>query len=315
MCRQFAGRAVYIAGESYGGVLVPMFANAILDVNKKTKGNSKKINIKGVMVGNGQHSVKLVDNSYSQYVCRHALVDPKLCKKVHRACGDRKFVRPHTWKKLPAHEKRNTKRPSARCRRLHQKVENCVDESGVNPYNIYAKCATCPPDCTSKRKARYKKDKHGCNTVDCTSQKGTGAFFNSPAVRKAFHVHPKAKNWCLCNSVRRAGYKQSKGIGMDLVPVYARLMKHIKVGIYHGDADTNCNFMQGFDFVQAISKHAGGLRTPFKFWKVNSQVAGSVTKWSKLMFTTIKGAGHMAPHDKPAEALHMLESFLTGREI
>merc|ERR1712100_87494 len=52
---KFKGRPVYIAGESYGGVLVPMFASAVIQGNSRSKGH-KKINLSGIVVGNGQHS-------------------------------------------------------------------------------------------------------------------------------------------------------------------------------------------------------------------------------------------------------------------
>ena len=42
----------YIAGESYGGIYVPMLAYKIVEYNKNLK-ESQKINLKGILVGNG----------------------------------------------------------------------------------------------------------------------------------------------------------------------------------------------------------------------------------------------------------------------
>ena len=42
----------YISGESYGGIYVPTLAYKIVEYNKKMP-ISKKINLKGILVGNG----------------------------------------------------------------------------------------------------------------------------------------------------------------------------------------------------------------------------------------------------------------------
>ncbi|RXG71952.1 Lysosomal protective protein [Armadillidium vulgare] len=44
-------------------------------------------------------------------------------------------------------------------------------------------------------------------------------------------------------------------------------------------------------------------------WYVNGQIAGYTKKLDLLDTVTIRGSGHMVPTDKPAEALHMIDSF------
>ena len=48
----YKGREFYIAGESYAGIYIPMLAYNIIMYNKKVV-ESKKINLKGILVGNG----------------------------------------------------------------------------------------------------------------------------------------------------------------------------------------------------------------------------------------------------------------------
>jgi carboxypeptidase C (cathepsin A) len=43
--------------------------------------------------------------------------------------------------------------------------------------------------------------------------------------------------------------------------------------------------------------------------------AGDTKSFGKLSFVTIEDAGHMVPYDKPVESLHMLTSWLEGKDL
>lgn len=78
--------------------------------------------------------------------------------------------------------------------------------------------------------------------------------------------------------------------------------------IYNGDIDVICNFMSGEWFVDDLGLP---LLDYYKEWQLNQQVAGYIKKFENLTFATIKGAGHMAAADKPAEAL--FSQYLNSR--
>jgi carboxypeptidase C (cathepsin A) len=46
-----------------------------------------------------------------------------------------------------------------------------------------------------------------------------------------------------------------------------------------------------------------------------TQVAGYVVQYAGLSYATIRGAGHMVPTNKPAQALWMFQRFLAGEEL
>lgn len=50
-------------------------------------------------------------------------------------------------------------------------------------------------------------------------------------------------------------------------------------------------------------------------WTVDGHKAGVTRSAEGLTFATIDGAGHMVPHDKPAEALALLQRWLAKEEI
>jgi len=49
----FKGNDLYLSGESYGGIYIPMLALGIVEYNNKQTDATKKLNLKGMMVGNG----------------------------------------------------------------------------------------------------------------------------------------------------------------------------------------------------------------------------------------------------------------------
>ena len=50
-------------------------------------------------------------------------------------------------------------------------------------------------------------------------------------------------------------------------------------------------------------------------WHWDDQVAGFTVTYSGLCYVTVRGAGHMVPQLKPAEALHMFKSWLEGKHL
>jgi len=54
---------------------------------------------------------------------------------------------------------------------------------------------------------------------------------------------------------------------------------------------------------------------PLRPWMVDGNVVGETRGAKGLSFTTIYGAGHMAPGDKPKESLEMLSRWLKGEEF
>ena len=50
-------------------------------------------------------------------------------------------------------------------------------------------------------------------------------------------------------------------------------------------------------------------------WKVDGRVAGLTRSAEGLTFATVDGAGHMVPHDKPAEALELVKRWLAKEAL
>jgi cathepsin A (carboxypeptidase C) len=68
--KSYRGREFYLAGESYGGRYLPVFASAVVDGNPilKSKGLTP-INLKGVLIGNGITDAYAAQEAYYSYQC------------------------------------------------------------------------------------------------------------------------------------------------------------------------------------------------------------------------------------------------------
>ncbi|RXG71954.1 hypothetical protein Avbf_03026 [Armadillidium vulgare] len=86
---------------------------------------------------------------------------------------------------------------------------------------------------------------------------------------------------------------------------------NIRGVLYNGDVDMACNFLGNQWDIEELEFEDLG---PSYQWHVNGQIAGFVKRYELLDFVTVKGSGHMVPTDKPAEALHLIDSFVKNQD-
>ncbi|SGZ17102.1 BQ5605_C020g09095 [Microbotryum silenes-dioicae] len=88
---KFGGRPFFIAGESYAGRYIPVFADYIVTQNLKNELNGKpKINLQGVLIGNGFTNPKMQYGAYFPTGCTNSTgygpyVDAKDCASMAAA--------------------------------------------------------------------------------------------------------------------------------------------------------------------------------------------------------------------------------------
>ncbi|KAF8879930.1 Alpha/Beta hydrolase protein [Infundibulicybe gibba] len=74
---QFKGRPFHMAGESYGGRYLPLFASAVYDQNTKlVEAGMSTINLTSIMIGNGMTDSFAMTLSYFDIQCTSASVAP-----------------------------------------------------------------------------------------------------------------------------------------------------------------------------------------------------------------------------------------------
>lgn len=316
---EFAQNDFFITGESYGGVYVPTLAARIMEDNT--------FNFKGFAVGNGLTDYTLNGNSLIYFGYYHGLFGSKLWGKLLSSC----------CAGSPDKNRCNfVENTDPDCRNLINEAMSVIGQ--LNMYNLYAECYRGPSTNNSRLQSLYdprisllskpnvtlnaqmrklsvmSKEEVGV-VPPCIDATGATNYLNRPAVRKSLHIPPSLPTWAICSGT--INYIKQY---MTMKDVYKKLISANKyrILVYNGDVDMACNFLGDQWFVDSL-----GLKVvkPWGAWMYkekdgSKQVAGFRQIYeNNVAFTTIKGAGHMVPTDKPIPALDMFTSFLQYKDF
>lgn len=282
----------YISGESYAGIYVPTLANRIVQGNRAGQSN---INLVGIAVGNGvTDPVADADmNNLFPFAYGHALYPTQLNDQIQIVCG---------------------KNPnSVACQSLTNQVYNIFNLNLLNIYDIYGPCYHQRPLTIShKLKGHENKFKliKPASEVPCINSRKAELWLNTAAVKSAIHVRNNIK-WEICSTVINENYNHDI---LSMLPIYTNLVANgIRVMIYSGDTDASVPYT-GTQYW--TSRFGGQPISLWQPWFLDSQVAGFETIYpNDFRFVTIRGAGHMVPQFRPAEAYLMFSKWLKGENL
>ncbi|KAF9444794.1 serine carboxypeptidase [Macrolepiota fuliginosa MF-IS2] len=299
---QFKGRAFHMAGESYGGRYLPLFASAVYDQNAVlVEAGLAPINLTSAMIGNGLTDSFTTLLSYYDAQCTPALFEPVLDIST---CVDmkHKLERCDRWMRkacISHFDKIDCDAAYNYCGTTY------VDPyyfSGKNPYDISKMC-----DGSVEETLCYPQTVH------------ISKFLSDPANRAMLGVDPSIKgNFTSCNMDIETSFILS---GDFLHPttdyVAALLERGVRVLIYVGAYDWICNFVGNERWTLGMDwsgKEEFGA-TKKREWLVDGKRAGVTRSARGLTYATIDGAGHMVPYDKPKEALEMVQRWMAKEEL
>lgn len=301
----------YISGESYGGIYVPTLAYNIIQYNKNQP-ESQKINLKGILVGNG-----VADWDYDtepatiDFAFSHHLYSYEIRKDFNKYCI------------LEYDEEK--------CADVEELIDNKLD--GINIYDYLRECAVPTTsngeiDRNSKyfKYARFyfknkkfnqnrnllMKNEKEKNDVPCFDDSNVEKYFNRADVQSALHVEAK-REWQVCSDEVGDRYEmQDKGS----IWTYPTLIKEgLRILVYSGDTDAIVPFNGNQAWIHNLKLE---IESPWRQWRAygdKDNVSGYVIKYKGLTFCTVKGTGHMAPQWKPKESYYMFSQFLIGEDF
>lgn len=151
-------------------------------------------------------------------------------------------------------------------------------------------------------------------------------FLNRDDVRKALHVEKAfgdEEGWSMCSD--KINYSPSDTEKPQMY-LYEELIKRgrkagsdLKMMVFSGDDDSVCSTASTQYWIYNVGAEPkkDKLWNP---WKFENQTAGFITDFdlgsaddsSSFTFVTVHGAGHEVPAYRPAEALSMFKSYLSG---
>ncbi|KAL2512164.1 Serine carboxypeptidase-like 40 [Abeliophyllum distichum] len=268
-------RDFYISGESYAGYYIPELADVIVNRNKKAHSTSK-IQLKGIMIGNGIMNEATDAKGLADFLWSHALISDE------------------TYQGLTGH----CKPGSSKC--------GSIDEAEIGDldfYNIYA------PLCSSSFKLSNTTRKHV--GYDPCESKYVYSYLNLHQVQKALHANRTklSYNWELCSAVINY-WKDSPS---TMFPIYRRLMASgLRILLFSGDVDavvsvTGTRYSIGAMNLKVIK--------PWRPWLDETfELAGYRVVYDGLTFATVRGAGHQILGFDPCSDYYVY-SYLNTIEV
>ncbi|GAA5905405.1 S10 family peptidase [Sporobolomyces salmoneus] len=310
---RFANNEFHIAGESYGGRYVPLFADYILKENEKLKTSSKDdlkpINLVSILVGNGFTDPKTQYGSYIPTVCTNStgygpFLDEPTCDKMRET--------------LP------------RCQSL---VQECYDDPASA-----TKCSTAFQYCENSQSGPY--DKTGRSPYDMEKfgeyeeNEWIESWLNSEAVRKELgvdlepHRHGGGiKKFKGCSNKVGFRFTISGDQARPSFPAVSHLVNNgIAALFYSGKKDFICNWSGNEEWTSNLSWTGSKFfrAEPLRPWYASpelaragneTQQAGEYRKYGNLAFAIVDDSGHFVPYDHPVEALAMFNQWTRERKV
>ncbi|XP_005102723.1 lysosomal protective protein-like [Aplysia californica] len=192
-------------------------------------------------------------------------------------------------------------------------------ESGLDPYNIYAKRAG-GVNTTSKLNISSRRDWWPLLGDKDNSYQGTThsfsdesvlvTYMNRPDVKKALHVPPGLPNWVLCSNLP---YTRIYDTMKD---IYQMLHGMMHIMVYNGDLDMVCNYLGDEWFVESFGLAKAGARKPWLYPDSDStkQVGGFRKDYSgNVRLVTVTNQGKLC---KCSQTLsEIINNSLTGSLI
>ncbi|KAK4684296.1 hypothetical protein P7C73_g5896, partial [Tremellales sp. Uapishka_1] len=301
--KEFEGRDFHMAGESYGGRYLPVFASAVVDGNRQLKADGKKeINLKSVMIGNGITDSFSTLESYYPYQCTiNGGLNTTVQSIANCVIMAEAVPKCHKFTKASCIDSHDYTACSMALSYCEEMLGSSFIGAGVNPYDVTRPCtldelrdSLCYP-VTKKIKT----------------------YLDLPDVRGLLGVSVKRDNWSSCDD----GVNRAFGMSLDSTAqtwlyVTQLLERGIRILNYAGTQDFICNHIANEMWMEKLAwtGKQGFNDAQWGNWKVNGKVAGSFKSYENLTLLKVLGAGHMVPYDKPVEALDMLNSWLDATE-
>ncbi|XP_006457521.1 hypothetical protein AGABI2DRAFT_139843 [Agaricus bisporus var. bisporus H97] len=302
---KFKGRAFHMAGESYCGRYVPVFAAEVYDQNARlVDAGLTPINLQSVVIGrigNGEFDFAATLLSYYDMQCTPASVPPFLSISE---CVAMKQILPRCEKRIKSAclDSLDAIDCAAAIQFCETHIVAPFESLGLNPYDVTREC-----------KGELKDSL--CYPIIATISK----YLDQPIIREKLGVDPVlTSNFSSCNDGIEKRFMQNLDMThRTTYHIAALLDRGIEALIYVGSYDWICNWIENERWTLALewSGQKEFVKEELREWTVDGKRAGLVRAKRGLTFATVDAAGHMVPYDKPKEALALVQRWLSRESI
>ncbi|XP_007199819.2 serine carboxypeptidase-like 13 isoform X4 [Prunus persica] len=301
---KFYNNPLYIAGDSYSGIIVPMVVQEISDGNQDE--HVPPMNLKGYVLGNPVTDKKKDYNYKVLFAYLKALISDELYQSMKKNCKG---------------EYINVDLNNTLCVEDLELYNECVE--GIHSAHILEpSCTTIesPKSAQSKWNGNYFSNKDSVNLLLsflqlrrpwCRSYNYlySSIWENDKTVQDALHIQEGSiTEWERCNKTLQELYISD--VSSSLVYHENLIKQGYRVLVYSGDHDMDIPYVATMAWIESLNLT---VDSPWKPWFVDGQVAGYRVQYTykkyQLTYATIKGAGHTAPEYKPEECHAMISRW------
>ncbi|KAL9597240.1 MAG: hypothetical protein Q9219_005283 [cf. Caloplaca sp. 3 TL-2023] len=291
---EYAHQDFHIAGESYAGHYIPVFASQILSFKKRN------INLKSVLIGNGLTDALTQYDYYRPMACGDggypAVLSESECQSMDNALPRCKsliescYNSGSVWTCVPA---------SVYC---NNAILGPYQRTGQNPYDIRVKCADGGSLC-------YKQ----LNWIS--------KYLNQPRVIEALGA--ETDGYDSCNFDINRNFLLAGDWMQPFHRLVPGLLEEIPVLVYAGDADFICNWLGNHGWTEALEwpGQKSYQQVPLDDLTLTSDYSEKLTAGTKigqvksngnLTFMRLHAGGHMVPLDQPEAGLEVFNRWIGG---
>ncbi|KAJ3574626.1 hypothetical protein NP233_g1633 [Leucocoprinus birnbaumii] len=300
--KQFRGRGFHLAGESYAGRYLPVYAAEIYDQNAHfVEAGLNPINLKSVVIGNGLTDPFAQFYSGYEFGCSaYPFLSVGECIKLKQL-----IPRCKNWLQHSCIDSFDRIDCGFRAGYCAQELWAFVsDRLGWNPYDVRHKCegdideTLCYPGMTQK----------------------IAGYLDQPSIRSKLGVdsHFTGRNYTTCATDMTIRFFENLDYIQPTYPYVAALLERgVRVLAYVGDYDWMCNWVGVNAWTLGLEWSGQGAfnKAELRNWEVDGDVAGVLRSFGGLTFATIHGAGHMAPYDQPKASQQLVQRWLVEDRI
>ncbi|CAK9141375.1 unnamed protein product [Ilex paraguariensis] len=294
----FSKHNLYIGGDSYSGLLVPMIVSEISNGNDE--GNVPRMSLRGYVLGNPVTDTHNDVNTRIPYAHRMGLISDEYYEGAKSSCQG-EYVDPDP--------------NNAQCIYYLRLIEECTGK--LNEPQILE------PKCGSPWGHRFFED-ISSDVLFLSSQQEemwcrkyenilSYVWANDPTVQQALHIRNGTKTeWRRCN--KTLAFDEDVTSVVEYHQFLSR--KGYQALVYSGDHDMVIPYIGTLEWIKSLNLTVNDNWRP---WFVNGQVAGFTEKYRHyefaLTFATVMGAGHTAPQYKPKQCFAMVERWFSQYQL
>ncbi|KAF3437903.1 hypothetical protein FNV43_RR20659 [Rhamnella rubrinervis] len=291
---KFLKNPLYIAGDSYSGLIVPIVAQEI-DKGNDEVGVEPKMNLKGYVIGNPRTNAHDDSNSKVEFSYRKALISDQLYESAKTNCNG-EYVDVDEENTLCKKDLQVHSECTANLSIAHILEPRCDVVQSPKPRGLHAWALITEDyflDDDLLLSASDQPSSSMCRDYHYIYSK---VWANNQTVQNALQIREGSiKEWVRCNYSVALNYKFNVS---SSIPYHQNLInKGYRVLIYSGDQDSMVPYVATQKWIAALNLTVAHAWAP---WFVNEQVAGYTVHYSdkkyELTYATIKARNLITMH-------------------